>query len=106
MFLMVTVFLLVLALSFVCVLLVTRPSPVEKVIDSRLSQIHVLDDAYLGEGAPAIFKQTKLSDIVWVDAILQRLPAAHAVQNLLTQAASTCLTALFTFTLWLIFFRT
>lgn len=89
MFLMVTVFLLVLVLSFACLLLMTRPSSTEKVIDSRLSQIHVSDEVYLGEGAPAIFKQTKLSEIAWVDAILQQVPAAHALQNLLTQAAST-----------------
>src|SRR5579884_2561140 len=86
--LMVISFLLVLVLSFVCLLLLTRPSPVEKVIDSRLSQIHVTQDVYLGQGAPAIFKQTKLSDAAWVDAFLQRIPATHAIQNLLTQADS------------------
>lgn len=89
MFLIVTAFLLVLVLSFGCLLLLTRPSPVEKAIDSRLSQIHVADDVYLGEGTPAIFKQTKLSEVKWIDGILQRVPAAHAIQNLLTQAGST-----------------
>jgi tight adherence protein B len=88
MFLMVTVFLLVLVLSFVCLLLMTRPSAAEKVIDSRLSQIHVSDEVYLGEGAPAIFKQTKLSEIAWINATLQPFSAAHALQKLLTQAAS------------------
>ncbi len=89
MFLMIAAFLLVLVLSFVCLLLLTRPSSVEKAIDSRLSQIHVLDDVYLGQGVPAIFKQTKLSEVGWIDGILQRIPAAHAVKNLLTQAGST-----------------
>jgi len=88
MFLIVTAFLLVLVISFVCLLLMTRQSPTEKVIDSRLSQIHVSDDVYLGEGAPAIFKQTRLSEVGWVDASLQRVSAAHALQKLLTQAAS------------------
>jgi tight adherence protein B len=89
MFLMVTAFLLVLVISFVCLLLLTRPSSTEKTIDSRLSQIHVTDDVYLGEGTPAIFKQTKLSEVRWIDALLQRVPAAHAIQSLLTQAGST-----------------
>jgi len=88
MFLIVTAFLLVLVISFVCLLLMTRQSPTEKVIDSRLSQIHVSDDVYLGEGAPAIFKQTRLSEVGWVDASLQRVSAAHELQKLLTQAAS------------------
>lgn len=88
MFLMVTAFLLVLVLSFVCLLLMTRPSPAERVIDSRLSEIHVTDGVYLGEGAPAIFKQMKLSEVGWVDAMLQRVPAAHVLQKLLTQADS------------------
>jgi len=89
MFLIVTVFLLVLVLSFSCVLLLTRPSSVEKAIDSRLSQIHVSEALYAGEGSPAIFKLTKLSELPWVDAILRHIPAASAIQNLLTQAAST-----------------
>ncbi|MFZ0706052.1 MAG: type II secretion system F family protein [Candidatus Korobacteraceae bacterium] len=88
MFLIVTAFLLVLVISFVCLLLMTRQSTTERVIDSRLSQINVSDDGYLGEGAPSIFKQTKLSEVGWVDAILQNVPAAHALQKLLTQAAS------------------
>jgi len=88
MFLMVTALLLVLVLSFVSLLLMIRPSPVEKVIDTRLSQIHVTDDIYLGEGAPAIFKQMKLSEVAWINDLLHRVPAANAVQNLLTQAAS------------------
>lgn len=89
MFLIVTAFLLVLVLSFACLLLLTRPSQLEKAIDSRLSQIHVMENVYLGEGAPAIFKRTKLSEVGWIDRVLQRVPAAHAVQNLITQAAST-----------------
>ncbi len=88
MFLIVTAFLLVLLLSFVSLLLLTRPSKVEKRIDSRLSQIHVTEDVYLGEGTPAIFKLIKLSDVGWIDTILQKVPAAHAMQNLLIQAAS------------------
>jgi len=87
MFLMVTVFLLVLLLSFGCLLLMTRPSLAEKAIDSRLAQIHVSDSPYLADGDPGIFKQTKLSEIGWVDVVLQRVPAAHALEKLLTQAA-------------------
>lgn len=88
MFLIVSVFLLVLVLSFGCLFLMTQPSSAEKAIDSRLAQIQVNDSVYLGDGAPAIFKQTKLSDIAWVDAILQQVPATHAIEKLLTQAAS------------------
>jgi tight adherence protein B len=89
MFLVLTTFLLVLGLSFLCLLLLTRPSSVEKKIDLRLSEIHVSDETYIGQGAPTIFRQTKLSDVAWLDHILQRVPAAHALQDLLTQAGST-----------------
>jgi len=88
MFLIVTVFLLVLVLSLLCLLLLTLPSRAEKTIDTRLSQIHS-EDAYFGEGTPAIFKFTKLSEVGWIDGILQKVPAAHALQALLTQAGST-----------------
>lgn len=89
MFLIVTAFLLVLLLSFLSLLLLTRPSKVEKKIDSRLSQIHLSEDVYLGEGTPTIFKLSKLSDVGWIDSLLQKIPAAHALQNLITQAGST-----------------
>jgi tight adherence protein B len=89
MLLIMTAFLLVLVLSFVCLLLLTRPSTVEKAIDSRLSQIHINDDAYVGEGTPAIFRLTRLSEVPWVDELLQTLSAAHKLQTLLTQAGST-----------------
>jgi len=88
MLLIVTAFLLVLVISFVCLLLLTRPSSVEKAIDSRLSQIHVTEDVYFGEGAPAIFRLTKLSEVPWIDRILQAMSAAHKLQTLLTQAGS------------------
>jgi tight adherence protein B len=88
MFLIVTAFLLVLVVSFACLLLMLRPSQAEKAIDSRLAQIHVTDEVDMREGTPTIFKQTKLSEIRWVDAALQRIPAANALHKLLIQAAS------------------
>ena len=88
MMLLAIAFVLVLIVSFVSVMLLTRPSQVEKAIDSRLAQIYVSDDLYQSDGTPTIFKRTQLSDIAWVDKILQRLPAAHAVRQLLAQADS------------------
>lgn len=88
MFLIVVAFLLVLVLSFGCLVLLTRPSSVEKAVDARLSQIHVTEDVYLGEGTPAIFRITKLSEVGWIDQLLQQVRAAHKLQNLLTQAGS------------------
>ena len=88
MMLLALAFVLVLVISFVSVMLLTRPSKLEKAIDSRLAQIYVADDLYTGDGAPAIFKRNQLSDIVWIDTILQRLPAAHSLRRLLAQADS------------------
>lgn len=89
MFLIVVAFLLVLVLSFGCLLLLTRPSSVEKAVDARLAEIHVNEDVYLGEGTPAIFRFTKLSEVGWIDQLLQQVRAAHKLQNLITQAGST-----------------
>lgn len=89
MFLALTTFVVMLAVSFACVLLFTRPSKVEQAIDSRLSEIHVTQAGALGEGTPAIFRQTRLSELDWLDAILQRLPLAHRAEDLLLQGGAT-----------------
>jgi len=41
-----------------------------------------------GAAAPGIVKQTRFSDISWLDALLQRFPPASALQHLIVQAES------------------
>jgi tight adherence protein B len=89
MFLIFIAFLLVLLVSFGCLLLLTRPSPIEKTIDSRLSQIHVTEGECLCDDIPAIFKRNELSKILWVDRVLQNIRLAHSLHFLLVQAGST-----------------
>jgi tight adherence protein B len=90
MFLIVTVFLLVLGLSFLVVLLVTRPSTAERRIEGRIAKLsgEVID----GPGAPdemvQIIKHRHLSELPWLDAFLQTRRLAQRVDLLIKQAES------------------
>ncbi len=90
MFLIVTVFVLVLGLSFLVVLLVTRPSTEERRIEGRIAKLsgEVID----GPGAPdemvQIIKHRNLSELPWLDAFLQTRRLAQRVDLLIKQAES------------------
>lgn len=89
MFLMGLVFLLVLLLTFGAVLLVFRPTAAERAIEGRIAQLRAAAGAATAEeAAPGIIKQVRLSQVPWLDALLQNWPLAHKVQLLLAQAES------------------
>jgi tight adherence protein B len=90
MFLMGLVFLLVLLLTFGAVLLVIRPTSVERAIEGRIAQLHraLAGDALAEESASGIIKQVRLSRTPWLDALLQNWRLAHKIQLLLSQAES------------------
>lgn len=82
------IFGLLLALTFFVVYFVTRPSSEERAIQNRVSSILVSPaDTYLGE-VPEFLKHTKLSQIDWLDKILQGWNLAHQIRLLLAQAES------------------
>jgi tight adherence protein B len=89
MFLMITVFLLVLVLSFAVTMLMTRPSTTERVIQGRIGRLS-------GAGGPVdseddmlqIVKATQLSPVPWLDSLLQSISVAQRIQLLIGQAKS------------------
>jgi len=90
MFLIVTVFLLVMALSFLVVLLVTRPSTAERVIQGRIAKLSgdVIDGPGLQDEVLQIIKHRRLSELPWLDAFLQTLRLAQRIDLLIAQAES------------------
>ncbi len=90
MFVIVTVFLLVLALSFTVVLLITRPSATQRVIENRIAKLNgsLGSAAVPAEEVIQIVKQRRLSDLPWVDALLQNVRLAQRVELLIAQAES------------------
>ncbi len=89
MFLIWLVFVLVLALTFGTFLVVTRPTAAERVIDVRITRLHD-GPACSGllDAADGIVKQTRFSEIPWLDALLRRCRPVAAIQQLIVQAES------------------
>lgn len=91
MFLIVTVFFFVLGLSFAVVMLLTRPSAAQRVIQRRIAKVNG------GQGGVApvlqdelsqLIKQTRLSAAPWLDNLLKNLSGAQKIQLLIAQAES------------------
>ncbi len=90
MFLMGLIFLLVLLLTFGAVLLVIRPTSIERAIEGRIAQLQtaLAGGGLAEEAASGIIKQVRLSRTPWLDVLLQNWSLAHKVQLLLAQAES------------------
>src|SRR5271165_1598707 len=90
MFLMLIVFVFVLVMSFAVVMLVTRPSTAERVIEHRIASL----SGAVGEGSPPseetvqIVKQRRLSDLPWLDALLRDVRPVQRLDLLIKQAES------------------
>lgn len=78
-------FVLMLVLTFVVVLLLTRPSKKEKTLSARLENIGRAQ-GFTIEPEEDILKREKLSEVPWVDAILVRLQFAARVRREIAQA--------------------
>jgi hypothetical protein len=90
MFLMGVVFFLVLLLTFAIVLTVTRPTSEERTIEGRIARLRgAPSSSSEPEGdSSAIIKQTRLSEIPWLDRLLRRWKLVKAIQLLLARAQS------------------
>jgi len=88
--LIVLVFVVILALTFVVLIFLTHPSAEDRAVQARVAGIQAgaSAHAYLGEDLPEFLKYTKLSKINWLDKLLQRWNLAHEIQLLLAQAES------------------
>lgn len=85
-----TVFVFVLVATFGLVMLLTRPTATDRSITKRVAglQIDASQEIYLGAGMPEFLKGTKLSDVAWIDRLLQPWDVLHTLRLLLAQAES------------------
>jgi tight adherence protein B len=90
MFLIATVFLLVLGLSFAVVMLLTRPSTTERVIEGRIAKLSSPggSEQEQQEEVVQLIKQRRLSDLPWLDGLLQSVRLAQRIELLIAQAES------------------
>ena len=90
MFLIAAIFVFVLLASFVVILVVTRPSASERVIGHRVARLTAQLAGAAGppEEAMEIVKSRRLSELPWLDGLLQSLRLAQRMQLLISQAES------------------
>lgn len=90
MFLSALLFALLALLSFAVIMLVTRPSAVERAVEHRIARLRDSLDGALApvEVQDSLIKPTQLSGIASVDHALQRFRWAHRLQRLIEQSES------------------
>ena len=90
MFLTLTIFLLVLLLSFGVIMLVTRPTLAERTVEGRIARLSGPSSASADppDDVLEIIKQTRLSELPWLDTLLQSVRLAQRIQLLISQAES------------------
>jgi tight adherence protein B len=86
----VSLFIFFAVVTFAVVVFVTRPSATARVVERRLAGVRMAGNPVaLGGGGPAEFlNQTILSEIKWLNQLLERWGMAHKISVLLTQAES------------------
>lgn len=84
------IFVLVALMSFLVIVLLTRPTTVERAIEQRVARLQVSQEEKRGtsEEGSQLVKLTRLSQIGWLDAYLQRSNWAHRLQLLIEQGES------------------
>ncbi len=91
MFLAGFIFAVVALMTFAIIVLLTRPTTVERAIEERIAKLYGSADPNLAgndEGSQLV-KLTRLSRIACVDCFLQRCDCAHRLQLLIEQGEST-----------------
>jgi tight adherence protein B len=83
-----TVFIVLMVLTFVVLIVAMRPSESEKALQQRLRTIEHASTGAVDETTD-ILRQETLSDIPWLNDLMQQVPILHRLQHLLTQAEST-----------------
>jgi len=86
----VPVFILLAAVTFAVVMFFTRPSATDRAIERRLAGVQSAGngDTLAGDGAAEFLKHTDLSEIKWLNELLERWSTAHKISLLLAQAES------------------
>ncbi|MBZ5543066.1 MAG: type II secretion system F family protein [Acidobacteriia bacterium] len=83
-----TVFMALMGLTFVVLIVAMRPSESEKALQQRLRTIEHASTGAVDE-ATDILRQEALSDIPWLNDLMEQVPILRRLQHLLTQAEST-----------------
>ena len=84
----VSVFIALMVLVFLVLIIAMRPSESEKALQQRLRTIEHASTGAVDE-ATDILRQETLSDIPWLNDLMQQVPIFRKLQHLLTQAEST-----------------
>jgi tight adherence protein B len=86
----VSVFVFCAVVTFTVVMLLTRPSATARAVERRLAGVHVSNSgvAHGEEGAVEFLKQTNLSEIKWLNKVLEGSGTARKISLLLAQAES------------------
>lgn len=79
---------LILLLSFAVLLIAMQPSKQEKAVQQRLKTIERLSTASSEEAANILLKREALSDVAWVDDLMQQVEIFTKLQRFLSQAES------------------
>ena len=82
------VFALILAVAFVVLLVALRPSASEKAVEDRLRTIERVSGGAVPDEVADLLRREKLSNVPWIDELMQQVPLFHRLHNLLTQAES------------------
>ena len=86
----VSLFIFFAVVTFAVVFFFTRPSATARVVERRLAGVRMAGNPAVpgGEGPAEFLKQTILSEIKWLNQLLERWGVAHKISVLLVQAES------------------
>ncbi len=92
MFLTWAIFGVVALMTFAVIVLLTRPTTVERAIEQRIAKLHRAPEENLAanDSGAQLVKLTRLSQIACLDSFLQGCDCAQRLQLLIEQAESTC----------------
>jgi len=90
------IFTLLLVLTFAVLMVLTRPSAVDRAVEVRVAHIQSVNrTSQFGDDAAEILKQTRLSEIGWVDNLLRHWNLSQRITQLAAQAKSSWSVSLF-----------
>lgn len=86
----VSLFIFFAVVTFAVVVFFTRPSATARVVERRLAGVRTAGNPVVagGDGSAEFLKQTILSEIKWLNQVLERWGMAHKISVLLVQAES------------------
>lgn len=82
------VFAVILAVAFIVLMVALRPSASEKAVEQRLRTIERVSTGSVPDEVADLLRQEKLSDVPWIDELMQQVPVFHRLHQVLTQAES------------------